>query len=66
MRKFVAFALLLLPLICFADNPPPPGLEDPVVAAPIDQIKGLLFFTAIFMGIYFIYSRGSKNNKVIR
>ena len=64
MKKVILIAIILLHFICFSQsNPPPPGLEDEVPAVPIDQIEIILFFTAIYLGVYFIYRRPKKKNE---
>ncbi|TPG44083.1 hypothetical protein [Flavobacterium pectinovorum] len=50
-------AILLIQNIAFAQNPPPPGLPDDPVAAPIDSFVYVLFALGIIFGFYIIGKR---------
>lgn len=63
MKKVILIGILLLPFICLSENPPPPGLEDPTPAASIDQIEIILFFTAIYLGVFFVYRKSKKKEE---
>lgn len=50
-------AILLIHNITFAENPPPPGLPDDPVAAPIDSLVYVFFALGIIFGFYIIHKR---------
>ncbi|MEO6177395.1 MAG: hypothetical protein ABIP27_19735 [Flavobacterium circumlabens] len=53
-------AFLLIHNIAFAENPPPPGLPDDPVAAPIDSFVYVLFALGIIFGFYIIGKRNKS------
>lgn len=63
MRK-ITFALLLLPAMMFAQDMPPPGLEDPVTEADIGQRTFILLITAVILGLYFVYKKHNRPNVI--
>lgn len=57
MKKLVTYLILLIPLTALSGNPPPPGLPDDPVAAPIDTMIFALFTAGIAYGSYIILKK---------
>lgn len=62
MKKILPVSILLFPALLFAQGPPPPGLEDPSPAFPIDQLNVPLSITALLLGFYLIYKTNKSNH----
>lgn len=64
MKRILACTALLFHFLSFAQNPPAPGLEDPEPPSLIiNQIEIILFFTAIYLGVYFIFRKLKKKEE---
>jgi hypothetical protein len=64
MKKLIFYiAFFILPFVIYSQNPPPPGLEDPPVTASIDKIDIVLFFTAIYIGVFFFFRKAKPKDK---
>ncbi len=57
MKKLAYCIIFLLPIIAQSANPPPPGLPDEPVAAPINSMISLLFIAAIVYAGYIILKK---------
>lgn len=59
MQKVINYIILLFPLISIARNVPEYELENPQV--PISKMEIILFFTAVYLVIYYIFKKRNKN-----
>jgi hypothetical protein len=57
MKKLSPHLLFLIPILTFSSNPPPPGLPDEPVSAPIDSMLFILFIAGIVFGSYIIFKK---------
>lgn len=57
MKKLVAHLIFIIPIIAFSANPPPPGLPDEPVAAPINSMIFILITAGIVFGGYTIFKK---------
>jgi hypothetical protein len=57
MKKLAFYLIFLIPVIALSQNPPPPGLPDDPVAAPINSMLFILFTAAILLGSYTIFKK---------
>ena len=57
MKKFGFYFLFLMPIIALSSNPPPPGLPDEPVTAPIDSMLFILFTVGIVFGSYTVFKK---------
>jgi len=57
MKKLAFYLVFLIPIIARSTNPPPPGLPDEPVAAPIDSMLFLLFIAGVIFGSYTIFKK---------
>ena len=57
MKKFAFYFLFLMPIIALSSNPPPPGLPDEPVTAPIDSMLFILFTVGIVFGSYTVFKK---------
>ena len=57
MKKLVFYLIFFMPIIAQSANPPPPGLPDEPVAAPINSMIFLLFTAGIAFGGYTIFKK---------
>jgi hypothetical protein len=57
MKKLFFYLIFLVSMIVRSANPPPPGLPDDPVAAPIDSMIFILFIAGIAFGSYTIYKK---------
>jgi hypothetical protein len=57
MKKLAFYFIFLMPIIALSSNPPPPGLPDEPVTAPIDSQLFILFTAGILFGSYIIFKK---------
>lgn len=57
MKKPLFYLFFFIPIIALSANPPPPGLPDEPVAAPINSMIFLLFTAGIAFGGYTIFKK---------
>jgi hypothetical protein len=57
MKKLAFYLIFLIPIIALSQNPPPPGLPDDPVAAPINSMIFVLVTAAIVFGSYTIFKK---------
>ncbi len=57
MKKVVFHLIFLIPILARSTNPPPPGLPDEPVAAPIDSMLFLLFIVGVVFGSYILFKK---------
>lgn len=57
VEKLSFYLIFLVPVIAQSANPPPPGLPDDPVAAPIDSMIFILFTAGVLFGSYTILKK---------